>query len=611
MNLFFGDIHGHSEFSRCFWPDARPCAPSDYFRYARDLAKLDFAALTDHDTSLTDEQWAEVKRSAAAFDDTGRFITFSAYEWTSWVYGHRNVYYLTDDQPMFRCSDDGEGRDPNSDTPATLWTKLRGTGAEVLTIPHHIAVSQFPVDWDFYDPEIEPLVEITSLWGDFEYYGNPHRARISDVLPGHYVQDVLKRGYRLGLVGGGESHDGRPGEPSFGGLKKPNTLPGKKFDVNPLGLEPVPYISDEFANWRGITAVWAPALTRKEIFAALKNRRCYATTGARIQLQFQINGRMMGSELTIDETGNAPRVSAWVQGTADLAKVEIVKNNAPVYSVSPSGATMEIDWTDRHVDAEENYYYLRVEQVDGHKAWSSPVWVRWTSLPLLSYEVLSADGKPKLRVANRGRGDAYGVEVVFHRRSPFRRVATGVPHQFAPEESGVRVWCDAAQPGEKTTLHVNFAGGENTRTFNGSLRLEGVRDYTVRERNFRTLKYGGDLFTDDRASSTVRWHLNVGREEKGLEWVIDSSPFADASAEVSVAVDGRPAENLWLGDLRVTDLPLQIKLDSYDAAARVGQGSIPVLRAGESVLVEAPDASPSQADLSRTFVGLKMRCEAR
>ena len=72
-------------------------------------------------------------------------------------------------------------------------------------VPHHPAVTQFRVHWDFYDPELEPLVEITSLWGDFEYNGNPHRARISDVLPGYYARDALATGYRLGFLGGTDS----------------------------------------------------------------------------------------------------------------------------------------------------------------------------------------------------------------------------------------------------------------------------------------------------------------------------------------------------------------------------------------------------------------------
>ena len=41
--LFWGDVHGHSAIS-----DGKG-SPGDYFTYARDVARLDFVVLTDHD----------------------------------------------------------------------------------------------------------------------------------------------------------------------------------------------------------------------------------------------------------------------------------------------------------------------------------------------------------------------------------------------------------------------------------------------------------------------------------------------------------------------------------------------------------------------------------
>ena len=61
--LFWGDIHGHSNLSDGV------CSVDDYYIYARDVAGLDFTALTDHDApwgrwvgkALSDSEWEMLK----------------------------------------------------------------------------------------------------------------------------------------------------------------------------------------------------------------------------------------------------------------------------------------------------------------------------------------------------------------------------------------------------------------------------------------------------------------------------------------------------------------------------------------------------------------------
>ena len=71
--ILWGDLHGHSNFS-----DGTG-TPEDYFRYARDVAGLDVAALTDHDhwgTPFLDqhpEMWAEIQRQVQHFNEPGSF----------------------------------------------------------------------------------------------------------------------------------------------------------------------------------------------------------------------------------------------------------------------------------------------------------------------------------------------------------------------------------------------------------------------------------------------------------------------------------------------------------------------------------------------------------
>ncbi|HKJ23925.1 MAG TPA: DUF3604 domain-containing protein, partial [Myxococcota bacterium] len=149
----FGDLHGHSNFS-----DGTG-TPEDYFAYARDVAGLDFAALTDHDhwgipfLDEHPEMRARIRRAAEAAHAPGRFVTVHGYEWTSWIFGHRHVLYFDDGGGPWLSS-----LSPETETPEQLWAALRGRSA--MTITHHTAGGPIATDWSIPpDPELEPLTE--------------------------------------------------------------------------------------------------------------------------------------------------------------------------------------------------------------------------------------------------------------------------------------------------------------------------------------------------------------------------------------------------------------------------------------------------------------------
>ena len=126
----------------------------------------------------------------------------------------------------------------------------------------------------------------------------------------------------------------------------------------------------------GLTAVIAPELTREAIIQALRERRCYATTGARMVLDFRVNGHGMGEEFATAAPDVA--VTARVLGAAPLARLELVCNGGIVFTQSGNGRVADIAETISLPKQQTSYFYLRVTQTDGHVAWSSPVWV---SLP--------------------------------------------------------------------------------------------------------------------------------------------------------------------------------------------------------------------------------------
>jgi len=178
---------------------------------------------------------------------------------------------------------------------------------------------------------------------------------------GSSVQSALARGLRLGFVGGTDNHRGRPGS-------------GRSFQS---GLDYNDYVTG------GITGVLAQELTREAIFEAIWQRRCYATTGVRMLLDFSVNGRVMGQEIkaTGEEARAARTIVVKAAGTADIARAVIVRNGQDVHTCEGNGRVLELVWQDDaplgEVVSKEGwaYYYVRLTQSDGNMAWSSPVWI--------------------------------------------------------------------------------------------------------------------------------------------------------------------------------------------------------------------------------------------
>ena len=208
------------------------------------------------------------------------------------------------------------------------------------------------------------LLEIYSSWGSREFWGG----RRPDVRPTRHpdrtVHAVLSQGIAVGLAAGSNSRLG------FGGDAR-RAEAGRGYSG-------------------GLTAVYAESLTREALFAAMRERRCYATTGARILLRFEVDGHGMGQLVEVEPgdrvTNRERHVRVTVHGTSLVDRVEIVRNNVDVCTYRGESEDVSFDWTDQQAldrialpramrgGALTCYYYARVTQLDGEIAWSSPVW---------------------------------------------------------------------------------------------------------------------------------------------------------------------------------------------------------------------------------------------
>ena len=346
LGAYFGDLHVMTGQNRRHSHAMMVGGTEEAILYARDDRGLDFTAVTN-----PGGPWDVDGPLFARLHEPHKFITMPAIE-RGFHSGHKNVYLLDEAEPPPHAKDCEE-----------LWDCLRGRDAIVISHhPNTHSETDPYVGWghqnlDTINPELEPVIEICQDRGSFEHDAvgtdNVHFGGL-----GSSAQDALARGLRLGFVGGTDTHRARPGSSR----------------TNLSGLD-----ADDFLGG-GITCILAKELTREAMFEAIRARRCYATNGVRILLDFRLNGHLMGQELKAE--GDAPRtIAVRAAGTADIARAVIVRNGQDVYTHPGSGRLLEMEWQDAEPLADVVtpdgwvYYYVRLVQADGHIAWSSPVWV--------------------------------------------------------------------------------------------------------------------------------------------------------------------------------------------------------------------------------------------
>ncbi len=346
--IYWGDLHSHSRHS---WDGVG----AGGFEYARHVAGLDFYARTDHSRTSRDGQtrglgphvWEEYLALSERHNDPGEFVTLHGYEASFGApYGHHNVYFRG--VPGYLAA-------PEKETLLELWQQLEA--GQALTVPHHTAKFPRPVSWQHHDERFRRNFEIYSAHGLSEAFdpGHPLAFEQSDFTspsssadPGQSAQDAWMAGLVLSTIAASDDHRAQPGKP----------------------------------HW-GLAAVMATALTREEIFDGLHRRHTYGTTGARILLDFKVNGARMGQ--TVESEG-APRIEIESHGTQPISEVEVLRytDGGEGFGVVHRFEPNSLDFLWSVVDSGfrgDSIYYVRLRQTGrvGDRiamAWSSPIWVK-------------------------------------------------------------------------------------------------------------------------------------------------------------------------------------------------------------------------------------------
>ncbi|OGA90797.1 MAG: hypothetical protein A3G27_07290 [Betaproteobacteria bacterium RIFCSPLOWO2_12_FULL_66_14] len=294
LRLVFGDIHNHN---------AHGYGRGSIERSV-DIARrhLDFFAFTGHSSwhDLGDyggrarhfiegfrrlkETWTHIQKVIADANNDGRFCSFLGFEWHSNRYGDQCVVFPNDHQPLFYTSELKE---------------LRRFCLErsALMIPHHLAYPQGRrgVDWESFAPDCTPVVEVFSWHGNGEedrglypfVGGSPGGRQTAGT-----ARAGLARGLQFGFVASSDNHSGFPG-----------------------------------AYGEGLMGAYVSELTRPAIIDAIQRRRTYALTGDRIEMDFRVDGHLMGSEI---DAGRQVEVSCDIAARDEIDSVDLGLNGETI-----------------------------------------------------------------------------------------------------------------------------------------------------------------------------------------------------------------------------------------------------------------------------------------
>ncbi|MCX7013839.1 MAG: hypothetical protein NTW86_15020, partial [Candidatus Sumerlaeota bacterium] len=168
---YFGDLHRHTDLSLCFpFYDG---TLEDAYRYAIDVARLDFLGVTDHTRDIAQgdalsQLWWRCVKEVGRHRLIGTFIPYFAWERSNSQTDH-NVITLHED--MLRTDA----------TPLPeLWKEL---DHDTFTIPHNPIGTKC---WNYQNDALRPLLEI------FQGYRNQVMEKMANV--------GLQKGYHLGFI---------------------------------------------------------------------------------------------------------------------------------------------------------------------------------------------------------------------------------------------------------------------------------------------------------------------------------------------------------------------------------------------------------------------------
>lgn len=329
-NLYFGQLHAHTDISN------GAGSVEEAFQYASQVDGLDFFAVTDHSDSFDNADmgaidadgadisadWAAGKQAAASVTN-GDFVGLFGFEMT-WPEDKQLGHISTFNTPGWQTRDQADFEN--------VPTALENYYTALASVPGSVSQFNHPDDihgdferFDHYSPQYDAVVSLLEVAGE------------DGVVDCGYYDRALDEGWHVAPTNNQNNHNGQWGDAS-----------------------------------EARTVVLAKSLTEEALYAAMKDRRVYATQDSDLAIYYELNGTVMGSIIPKSESA---AVTVFLSDPTDeaIGNVEVVTDGGAVlvseYVETPS-QVLELP-----ASGGRSYYYLRITQPDGDVAVTAPVWM--------------------------------------------------------------------------------------------------------------------------------------------------------------------------------------------------------------------------------------------
>ena len=329
-NLYFGQLHAHTNIS-----DGAGSV-EEAFQHASQVDGLDFFAVTDHSDSFDNADlsaidadgadisadWATGKQAAASVTNED-FVGLFGFEMT-WPEDKQLGHISTFNTPGWQTRDQEAFANP----PTALenyYKTLTSVPGSVSQFNHPDSIHGDFERFDHYSPKYDASVSLLEVAGE------------DGVVDCEYYDLALDKGWHVAPTNNQNNHKGQWGDAS-----------------------------------EARTVVLAKSLTEEALYAAMKDRRVYATQDSDLAIYYELNGTVMGSIIPKSESAT---VTVFLNDPTDeaIGSVEVLADGGKSIAREYIGTPTQM--LELSVPGGYSYYYLRVTQPDGDVAVTAPVWM--------------------------------------------------------------------------------------------------------------------------------------------------------------------------------------------------------------------------------------------
>ncbi|HHT35775.1 MAG TPA: CehA/McbA family metallohydrolase [Firmicutes bacterium] len=334
LNCYWGDIHRHSVVSKCI-PE-HDGSYADHIKYAVAARKFDFYSIIDHDDQITAREWKDYLSFMDSVNQDGKFVTLYGFEGPlASVRGHLNFYFLDRESALYGFYQIREMK-----TFKEICANLRSAGFtdRIYSIRHFHADKLpykdiFDSETALFDPEFDVAMEVVQ--------GRGYAPKT--------IKELLSRGFKFAFVGGSD-HNRPPGHPKGG-----------------VGIYE-----------QALTGLWAPDLSRKSVFAGLKERSTFSTNGARLAVLLKVNGTFMG-KTAVNHPKN--KIEVKVYPTTEVNEVRLIRDGEVVAVCDERTSEPKVYEFEDQAETCRYYFVEVIQESEGELnypgiAWTTPVWIK-------------------------------------------------------------------------------------------------------------------------------------------------------------------------------------------------------------------------------------------